>query len=260
MVAYSTKQQSSEDRTAGTGWLLVVAAILGITFAFNASAQRLKFDEERPFRIDLGVGQCKFKERDSAFWQSYHPHSMGLTSKCGEVGIWAPLNDKLGWFVRYVPMGFQQVNALAQTLPNDDYAQASHSTAVLTRPSCNVAFDGNNCLYQWNSAGNMNGFAVGMTVNAYKSGDFRIDPEFGMLFYTLKWRAQVHPLGCFDNCPWRVEVNQYASRQKTPMVGLTVRNGDFYIGWRLYLHSSDHTPVTAPHSGPVHQLIAGVSF
>lgn len=240
--------------------LTMIFAGLAIGIAAASIAQdRMKL-EERPFRFDVGLGQCKFKERDSVFWQSYHPYSMGLTSKCGELGISADINQKLGWFLRYVPMGFQQVNALAQTLPNDDYAQASHNPAVLTRPACNAAFDGNNCLYQWNSAGNMNGFALGMSVNAYRSGDFRIDPEFGVLFYTLKWRAQVHPLGCADNCPWRVEVNQQSSRERTPMFGVTVRKGDFYAGWRLYLHSSDHTKVTAPHSGPVHQLVAGMSF
>lgn len=243
------------NRATEKAAFLAFGLALGI-FIGAPRSEGLKLDE-KPFRVDLGIGSCKHTERDSVFWQEDNPHSNNFTPKCGELGLSGDLNPKFGWALRRVWLGYVHTRALAQTFPNDDRANAI-STDV-QRAECQQ-LNGDNCMYQWNGDGQINGFSAVLSMNLYTSGRFRIDPEVGGFLYHMDWREQLYPVGKSDGPSRLLEINQKSGWFISPQVGVTVRSGNLYAGYRLFLRTSEHTPMTAPYKGPVHQLVIGISL
>lgn len=242
--------------------------LLGLAFiagAAQAEEARKPFGnltrQEDVLRFDVGIGLCRFRDREGVFWQPYHPTQLDIRSTCGELGLSGDFNDAFGWFLRYVPFGRQYITSYAQSLPDDDEGKADRRAEVLHRAECHGGPNPENCQYHWSGGGNMNGIALGFSRNLYRSGKLRIDNELGLLFYRLKWITAVHPFGCEDDCTWRMRIEQRSDQiEHSPMLGFTARYGDVYAGWRVYLQSSNRTNVTAPYAGPVHQFLVGVSF
>lgn len=247
---------------AGAAVLVVVLALADCSAHAQGASKPMDLErQEDALRFDLGVGLCRFRDREGVFWQPYHAHQLDIRSTCGELGLSGDFSRKFGWFLRYVPFGRQYISSEAQSLPDDDEARADRSYATLHRAECHGYPNPENCQYRWNGGGNMNGIALGFSRNLHRSGKFRLDNELGLLFYRLKWITAVHPYGCADNCAWRQRIEQWSDTiETTPMLGLTVRYGDIYAGWRVYLQTSNRTNVTTPYAGPAHQFLIGVSL
>lgn len=223
----------------------------------SSHSEGLKIDSSRPFRIDLGYGSCKHTERDGVFWQEENPHSNNFTPKCGELGISGDLNPAYGWALRRVWLGYVKTRALADTFPKDD--RAEFIASEVQRAECATVLAGN-CKYQWNGDGMIDGFSAVLSFRLYQNGRFRIDPEAGAFVYHMDWRQQLYPMGKSDGPSRFLEINQKSGWFVSPQIGVTTRYGLLYAGYRLFFRTSEHTPMTAPYKGPVHQLVAGVSW
>ncbi len=212
---------------------------------------------ESGITFDAGYADCRFTPSpDGQWWQKDQDHSNRYKAGCGTLGFSARLNPAWTAGIHFVSLGRAETNALAVTCPGDDCA-ARDTTANIRRAECSTSFK-DNCLYQWRGAGRAEGFNFSLRYHLFDMGKVRIEAKGGAFAHRLAWNEVVEPMGCMDNCSWRIQVDQRSSYRIAPMGGAVASWGYFYASWEFYGRIGEHTPVSAGVKGPVEVKTIGV--
>ena len=237
---------------------VLLGLLLGIGLTPRAADDqpRLSFEAAPRATLDAGYSDCRLPPSPDGQWYQKDQDGTGrYKAGCGTFGISAALNDDWTVGVHYVSLGRTQVDALAVAFPGDDRA---NMTADIDprRPECSPQF-AQGCLYQWHTGSFTRGVNFSIARRLFDLGPVRFDGKIGLYAHRLSSNAIVEPLGCRDNCAWRVQIDQSAERI-APMWGAVVKWKYFYFGWEFYERIGEHTPVTANIKGRAEVKTIGV--
>lgn len=212
-------------------------------------------------KFAIAVGECRFeKSPDGMWWQSDHEnYSRYKNNRCGEIEVARKFDQApaLGWSIRYVTLGTAETNALASACPGDDCSKADR-TIDQYRAECDKSFQAN-CVYHWRTVNQIKGLNFALNLEVARKGIFAAELEGGVFAYFLKSYGEVTSTRCRDdNCPWRESIVQQSGLLLSPMVGMTLRGGPFFVATRYYFRTSQHSPITAGISGGVQTWLVGV--
>lgn len=231
-----------------TGLMLGVLIALGI----NSIAQ----EKKSGITVDVGYSDNRFTASpDNQWYQKDQEHSSRYKSGGGTLGASFDLNPAWTVGIHYVQLGRTNVDALAVAFPGDDRA---NMTADINprRAECSTSFK-EGCIAQWHTTTYTRGLNFSFAHRLFDLGGVRFDGKVGLYAHRLSSHAIVEPLGCRDNCPWRIQVDQSAERI-APMWGVVARWKYLFFSWESYENIGVHTPVTANVKGSVEVKTIGV--
>lgn len=236
---------------------MAVGYVGGIATLAALAQQKMPIEPKRTSATaDLGYSDCRFTASpDGQWYQKDQEHSSRYKAGCGTAGVSFYLNPAWSVGIHYVQLGRTNVEALAVAFPGDDRAQLVAGTNT-TRAACNPSF-GSGCLYQWHTGSFTRGVNFSTSFRMFEVEGVRFDAKVGAYFHKLSSTAVVEPLGCRDNCPWRITVDQSA-QSVSPMWGAVVSWKWLYASWESYERIGAHTPVTANVKGSVEVKTIGV--
>lgn len=240
--------------------LVVLGLLLGIGLTPHADDKpRLSFEPVAPkVTADLGYADCRATPSPDGQWYQKDQDGTGrYKAGCGTFGFSAALNDDWTVGIHYVSLGRNRVDALAIAFPGDDRANMTAAIDPL-RSACGATFT-EGCKYQWHTGSFTRGLNFSLARRLFDFGPVRFDGKVGLYAHTLSSDAVVEPLGCRDNCPWRVLVDQSHNSIK-PMWGAQVKWKYLFASWEFYEGIGAHTPVTANIKGRTEVKTIGVSI
>ena len=207
--------------------------------------------------FDAGYADCRFTPSpDGQWWQKDQQHSNRYKAGCGTLGFSAKLNPAWTAGIHFVSLGRAMTNALAVACDGDDCSKRD-MTADLQRAECRDGFKAN-CLYQWRGAGRAEGVNFSLRYHLFDMGAVRIEAKGGAFAHRLAWNEVVEPMGCMDNCSWRIQIDQRSRYMVAPMGGVVASWGYLYASWEVYGRIGEHSPVSAGVKGPVEVKTIGV--
>lgn len=236
---------------------------MGIAIGITAKADKAEFakaidETASKFSADAGYSDCRYTASpDGQWYQKDQEHSSRYKAGCGTFGLGFKATEDFTLGVHYVQLGRTNVEALAVAFPGDNRALMT-ADIIPTRPACSPSFSAG-CLYQWHTGSFTRGLNLSASYKLFDLGPVRFEGKGGLYFHKLSSTAVVEPLGCRDNCPWRVTVDQSAM-SVGPMWGAVVRWKYFYASWESFERIGAHTQVTANVKGPVEVKTIGVSI
>lgn len=239
--------------------LVALGLLLGIGLTPRADDRpRLSFEAAPKVTLDAGYADCRHTPSPDGQWYQKDQDGTGrYKAGCGTFGFSGALNDDWTVGVHYVSLGRTRVDALAVAFPGDDRANMT-SDINPRRAECSPQF-AQGCLYQWHTGSFVRGVNFSLARKLFRIGDVRFDGKVGLYAHRLSSNAIVEPLGCRDNCPWRIQVDQSGERIK-PMWGAVAKWKYFYASWEFYEGIGAHTPVTANIKGRADVKTIGVSI
>lgn len=197
--------------------------------------------------LELGYVQPRYTPSpDNQWWQKDQDSSGRYKTNGMSVGLNFDLNPSWTASLRYVDLGRPRVDALAVTFPNDSRADLVPGTDTL-RAECSTSYQ-SGCLYQWHTQSHIRGFEFDFAQKLFQIGTVRVDGKVGLLAYHMNQTAVWEPLGCRDNCPWRLTFNQ-SGNGLSPSWGAVVRWKYLYFMWDFKERIGEHMPVTANVKG-----------
>lgn len=239
--------------------------LLGVVFgvAINAALSEpektrgVLFDRNTGITLDFGLSDNRFTPSPDDQWRQKDQDGTGrYKTTAGTFGLSFELNPAWTVGIHYASFGRPHVDALAVAFPGD--ARENMTAAIdPKRADCQPQFNGNGCLYQWHTASYVRGVNFSTSFRMFEIEGVRFDAKVGLFAHKLSTSAIVEPLGCRDNCPWRVQVDQSAERI-SPMLGAVVRWKWIFASWESYERIGAHTPVTANVKGAVEVKTIGV--
>jgi len=231
--------------------LVLLGAVIGNALVSGAQTER-----KAGVSLDFGISDNRFTPSPDGQWYQKDQDGTGrYKTTAGTFGLSFDLNPVWTVGVHYVSLGRPHVDALAVAFPEDDRSKLVAGTNT-TRPACNGSFT-EACLYQWHTASYARGVNFSTSIRLFEVEGVRFDAKAGLYAHKLSQAAIVEPLGCRDNCPWRIQVDQSAERI-TPMWGGVVRWKWLFASWESYEGIGAHTPVTANVKGRVEVKTIGV--
>lgn len=232
-------------------------ALVALGIAIGLCIDRSRSDERTSgMTFDSGYSDCRHTPSpDGQWYQKDQEHSNRYKAGCGTFGFSVALNSAWTVGVHYVSLGRVRTDALAVAYPDDDHSKLP--AGINTRRSeCNPSFK-SSCLYQWHSSSFTRGANFSIARRLLDVGGVRFDGKVGLYVHRLSSNSIVEPLGCRDNCAWRVQIDQSGERV-TPMYGVIASWKHFYAGWEFYERIGEHTPVTANVKGRVEMKTIGL--
>lgn len=182
--------------------------------------------------LDLGFSDNRFTPSpDNQWYQKDQEHSSRYKAAGGTVGLSFDLNPAWTVGIHYVSLGRPHVDALAVAFPADDRAKMVAGVNT-TRPACGAQYT-EACLYQWHTAAYVRGLNFSTSFRLFEVEGVRFDAKLGAYVNQMSQAAIVEPLGCRDNCPWRIQVDQSVNRV-SPMWGAVVRWKWLFVSWEAY--------------------------
>lgn len=234
--------------------LLLIGAVAGNAAFTSAQSEREAFGKSMAERksgvtLDIGISDNRATPSPDGQWYQKDQDGTGrYKTTAGTFGVSFDLNPAWTVGIHYVNLGRYHVDALAVAYPEDDRAKMAAGTNT-TRPECNPQFAAA-CLYQWHTASYVRGINFSTSFKVFEVEGVRFDAKVGAFAHKLSSSAIVEPLGCRDNCPWRVQIDQSAERI-APMWGAVVSWKWLAFAWESYERIGEHTPVTANVKGRV---------
>lgn len=233
-------------------------ALLLLGVAIGVCIQAARSDERKSsVSLDLGLSANRATPSPDGQWYQKDQDGTGLyKSTAGTFGASFYLNPAWTVGIHYVSLGRFHVDALAVAFPGDDRKNMTAGIDPL-RAECRTPPFKAGCLDQWHTASYARGINLSTSFKMFEVEGVRFDAKVGLYTHKLTSAAIVEPLGCRDNCSWRVQVDQSAERI-SPMWGVVVRWKYLFASWESYERIGEHTPVTANIKGPVEVKTIGV--